>query len=82
MSVNKQRYDLIRHWALGLGPGDLEVSTTGARRKEFTIPNVLFVGTKLARIERLVAMRPRGAADLTGAPPPPERPGGVTTAGP
>jgi hypothetical protein len=71
MSVNKLRYDLFRHWVLGLGSGDILVSTTGARQKEFTIPNVLFVGTKLARIERLVAMRPREAADLMGVPPPP-----------
>jgi hypothetical protein len=71
MSIEKHRDDLFRHWVLGLGSGDLEISTTGAKRREFTARNVLFIGTKLARIERLVAMKPDEVPDLMGVPPPP-----------
>jgi hypothetical protein len=58
MSVIKMRDDLFRHWVLGLGSGDLHVATTGARKAEFVVPNVLFVGWKLQRIQQLVAMQP------------------------
>src|SRR5208282_2850393 len=49
MSVSKLRSDLFRHWMLGLGSGDLHIAATGAKSGEFVIPNVLFVGTKLAQ---------------------------------
>jgi hypothetical protein len=58
MAVHKLRDDLFRHWILGLGSGDMHVVTTGAVRQEFVIHNVLFVGSKLRRIQRLVAMKP------------------------
>lgn len=58
MTVEKMRDDLFRHWILGLGSGDLMVVTTGAKRSEFLINNVLFVGTKLERIQQLVSMKP------------------------
>jgi hypothetical protein len=58
MSVTKERSDMFRHWILGLGSGDLHIAATGARAAEFTVPNVLFIGTKLARIERLVSLKP------------------------
>jgi len=58
MVVEKLRSDLFRHWILGLGSGDLHVATTGARKEEFVIPNVLFVGAKLNRIQQLASMRP------------------------
>src|SRR5262249_61655711 len=57
MSVYKLRDDLFRHWVLGLGSGDLHISTTGAKKTDFVVPNVLFIGAKLAEIERLAAMK-------------------------
>jgi hypothetical protein len=58
MSVIKMRDDLFRHWLLGLGSGDMHVAATGARSATFTIHNVLFVGQKLEKIQRLVAIKP------------------------
>lgn len=58
MSVYKLRDDLFRHWILGLGSGDLHIATTGAQHNEFIVPNVMFIGWKLPRIQRLVAMEP------------------------
>jgi len=63
MSVMKMRDDLFRHWVLGLGSGDLHVATTGARKADFVVHNVLFVGTKLEQIQSLVAMRPDDTPD-------------------
>jgi len=63
MVVVKIRDDLFRHWILGLGSGDMHVATTGARKADFVIHNVLFVGTKLHQIESLVAMRPDDTPD-------------------
>jgi len=63
MSVIKIRDDLFRHWVLGLGSGDMHVATTGARKADFVVHNVLFVGTKLEQIQALVAMRPDDTPD-------------------
>ena len=54
MVVQKQRNDLFRHWVLGLGSGDLIVSTSGANAHHFDMPNVLFVGYKLRLIEEML----------------------------
>jgi hypothetical protein len=71
MSITKLRSDLFRHWVLGLGSGDLHIATTGAMAKEFVVPNVLFVGSKLERIQELVAMKPddQGATIVTAGAP-------------
>jgi hypothetical protein len=66
MVVEKLRSDLFRHWILGLGSGDLHVATTGARKEEFVIPNVLFVGAKLNRIQQLASMRPDDFTEVPG----------------
>jgi len=58
MSVFKLRDDLFRHWILGMGSGDIHVAATGARKEEFVLPNVLFVGGKVDRIQEFVAMKP------------------------
>jgi len=63
MAVTKMRDDLFRHWILGLGSGDMHIIATGARAADFTIPNVLFVGTKLQQIQTLIAMRPDETPD-------------------
>lgn len=62
MSVYKLRDDLFRHWILGLGSGDLHIATTGAQAREFVVPNVMFIGWKLARVQQLVAMKPDESA--------------------
>jgi len=58
MSVYKLRSDLFRHWILGLGSGDIHMTTSGGGAHEFVLPNVMFVGGKLATIQQLVAMKP------------------------
>jgi hypothetical protein len=57
MTVEKQRSDLFRHWILGLGSGDLVVNTTGAGVHHFDLPNVLFIGRKVAAIEDMLRER-------------------------
>jgi hypothetical protein len=58
MVFEKQRQDLFRHWILGFGSGDIHISTTGARRETFSIPNVLFVDAKVGEIQKMIAMQP------------------------
>ena len=38
MVFEKERNDLFRHWILGLGSGDLNISTTGGRESIFLCP--------------------------------------------
>ena len=64
MVFEKVREDLFRHWVLGLGSGDLRISTMGAKREELYVPNVLFVDRKVERMQKMISMRP---ADF-GAP--------------
>jgi hypothetical protein len=54
MTVQKQRSDLFRHWILGLGSGDLIVSTSGAQTHHFDLPNVLAIGRRVREIEELL----------------------------
>ncbi|MBM4071306.1 MAG: hypothetical protein FJ271_20565 [Planctomycetes bacterium] len=71
MSVAKLRDDLFRHWILGFGSGDLQIASTGARKEEFTVPNVLSIGSKLQVIQRLVSMKPdesRSVVTAAGGP--------------
>ncbi|HEY7326122.1 MAG TPA: hypothetical protein VH592_00675 [Gemmataceae bacterium] len=58
MVFEKHRQDLFRHWIIGFGSGDIEISTTGARRETFSIPNVLFVDSKVGEIQHMIAMQP------------------------
>jgi hypothetical protein len=58
MVVEQLQDDLFRHWILGFGSGDLRISTTGARREEFSLPNILFVNSKVEQMQRLIAMKP------------------------
>ena len=62
MVFEKQRADLFRHLVLGLGSGDLVISTTGAKPETVAVPNVLFLSTKMRQIQRLIAMKPAGSA--------------------
>jgi hypothetical protein len=58
MVFEKHREDLFRHWVIGLGSGDLQITTTGARSETVYVPNVLFINTKVDRIQHLIAMKP------------------------
>jgi hypothetical protein len=58
MVFEKHRQDLFRHWVLGLGSGDIQISTTGARRETLNIPNVLFADSKVGEIQKMIAMQP------------------------
>jgi hypothetical protein len=58
LAFTKLRDDLFRHLILGVGSGDLMMDPMkggGATREELAIHNVLFIGTKLARIEKLIS---------------------------
>ncbi len=66
MVFEKKRQDLFRHWVIGLGSGDIEISTTGARRETIHVPNVLFVDAKVGEIQEMIAMQP----DQFKVPPP------------
>lgn len=56
--LEKHRDDIFRHWVLGLGSGDLVFRPHGARNEEHSVPNVLFIGSKLKRIQHLIATEP------------------------
>ena len=58
MLFEKEAEDLFRHKLLGLGAGDLTLTTTGARKETLRIPNVLFVDGKVRAIQKLVATKP------------------------
>ena len=58
MMLEKHREDLFRHWLLGLGSGDIQIRTTGATKEQIDIPNVLFIGSKIELMQRLIAEEP------------------------
>ncbi len=61
MVLEKHREDFFRHWLLGLGSGDLEIHTTGATSERIDVFNVLFIGSKVDTIQRLISEDPRAA---------------------
>lgn len=61
MVFEKLRDDLFRHWILGLGSGDLimyPMQSGGAQRQEFHINNVLFISSKLRKIQAMISVKP------------------------
>lgn len=54
----KRDQDLFRHLVLGLGAGDLLLTSGGARRETISIPNVLVVDSKLRSIQQLISVKP------------------------
>jgi hypothetical protein len=56
MVVQKQRSDMFRHWILGLGSGDLTIKPVGVTHP-IEFPNVLFVGSKVAKIETMIQQK-------------------------
>ena len=63
MGMEKLRDDIFRHWLLGFGSGDLKIRTAGATREQIELMNVLFIGSKVAAIQRLIAEVPAGTED-------------------
>lgn len=61
MVLEKHREDIFRHWLLGLGSGDLEIHTTGATSERIDVFNVLFIGSKVEIIQRLISEDPHAA---------------------
>jgi hypothetical protein len=57
VTVRKRRSDVIRHWVLGLGAGDLVISVPNQSR-EIVLPDVLFVDSKIKAIAELMKIRP------------------------
>jgi hypothetical protein len=57
MVVQRHRDALFRHWLLGFGSGDLTVNTSGTNPRQFELPNVLFIGYKVARINTMLQER-------------------------
>ncbi|MFO0813400.1 MAG: hypothetical protein U0796_09285 [Gemmatales bacterium] len=58
IAFTKLRDDLFRHLILGLGSGDLmmdPMKAGGATKDDLAIHNVLFIGTKLHHIEKLIS---------------------------
>jgi hypothetical protein len=53
ITFQKKQDDLFRHWIVGLGSGDLIIHR-GTTNQEVDMPNVLFVGSKIREIERLI----------------------------
>jgi hypothetical protein len=58
MLLEKHAEDVFRHMLLGLGSGDLNILTSGARNESLTLRNVLFIDSKLSKIKRLLAVKP------------------------
>jgi hypothetical protein len=57
MVVQKRRSGLFRHWLLGFGSGDLLVKTGGTNAQQLEMHNVLFVGSKLQRVQQMLKTR-------------------------
>jgi hypothetical protein len=58
MVFEKHREDLFRHWIIGMGSGDIKISTTGAKRDTIYVPNVLLVDSKIDAIQRMISVQP------------------------
>jgi hypothetical protein len=57
MVVELHRGDFFQHWLLGFGSGDLTVRTAGTNAQQLEMPNVLFIGRKLAHIHTMLQER-------------------------
>jgi hypothetical protein len=57
VEAEKRRTDLFRHWILGFGAGDLLIKVP-SQSLQIELPNVLFVGRRVAVIANLMKMKP------------------------
>ena len=69
MLFEQRSDDFFRHKILGLGSADLLLITTGARKEEIDIPNVLFAARKIRTMQRLIAIKPEEALAQTMGDP-------------
>jgi hypothetical protein len=58
MVLEKLRDDVFRHRFLGFGSGDFVIRPFGPQQDVIQIPNVLFLGSKVRRIEHMIATQP------------------------
>jgi hypothetical protein len=58
MVFTKQQADVFRNWIIGFGSGDLQMQTMGGRGIVARESNVLFINTRMAQIQRLIATKP------------------------
>lgn len=58
MLFEKLRDDPFRHWLLGMGSGDLVISTSGAQHEKIQISNVLRLDSILSRLQKMISERP------------------------
>jgi len=58
MVLEKHRDDFFRHWILGFGAGDLVIRPFGPQQDVIEIHNVFFLGSKVRKIEHLIATQP------------------------
>ncbi len=66
MLFEQRANDFFRH-IVGLGAADLFLITTGAKKEEIDIPNVLFANRKIRMMQRLIAIKPEEALAKTQA---------------
>ncbi len=64
MLFEQRGNDFFRH-IIGLGSADLLLITTGAKKQEIDIPNVLFANRKIRIMQRLIAIKPEEALAKT-----------------
>jgi hypothetical protein len=57
MVLTKQQGDIFRNWILGLGSGDLKITTMGGTGVTIMLENVLFAARKERQIQRLIALK-------------------------
>jgi hypothetical protein len=57
MAVEKHRYDVFRHWLLGIGSGDLTIKASATNSQQFEVPNVLNANRKLELIQTMLQER-------------------------
>src|SRR5690606_18111812 len=57
MLVENKRDAPFRHWLIGFGSGDPIVQTSGTTPRQFQMPNVLFINSKLAAIHTMLQER-------------------------
>lgn len=63
MGLEKHRDDIFRHWLLGFGSGDMRIRTSGATREQIDLMNVLFIGSKVTAMQKLISEVPEGPDD-------------------
>ncbi len=61
--VEKFGEDFFRHWILGLGSGDIRITTSGARSEEIIIYNVLHIDRTIANLRKLTSVQPDSLMD-------------------